>query len=347
MESRDCPVASPPLDTGNLQPGPERVMSDSDGPSEEGLQEVRDREAELRAMSDLAWRHSRAVDLASQKARPFEPGDDRWVRELTEFLVRWNDPHDPAKYARLSADYPDLFWAVGIHLNWERSVRFHIEALVTAGADRRDIASRLGVPESGIAAFEACFYDIRPYLDRPGGVLLMLYHRIMQRGVRDLHPDAYWKLIALESGVAGLDRLWRGIPEDPVPGEADLRALEATLRRLALAAARTCEVTAANTHAIIAAYFKQREFELCQKRAAFARSAAESSCGEIGRFIHGLLKSIEFRMTGDEPGSATAAHAAGGGESSSPPQDRAAGLGAERPHSLEPGNPRVETSDAA
>lgn len=260
------------------------------------LLEVRERGAELLAMSDPAWRHNRAVDLASQKIKRFDPDEDRWVVRLTEFLVRWNDQSLPDRFKSLQDDYPDLFWAVSTHLNYSKSARFHIEALVTAGMSRSDIASWSGLPLAVIAAYELCFYDIRPYLDRPGSVRLILQSRIAQRGVRDLHPDAYWKLVALESGVTGLFNLWRksAAAADEVNMDED-RRFSSQLRRDVNAALLVREPNNFNAHEIVDEYLRLRELELRAKQISDELDATgRATVG--GRFVFSLLQSVKFVM---------------------------------------------------
>lgn len=246
----------------------------------------------FRALTDPAWRYTRAKDLKSEGIRRFRDTEDRWVVRLTNFLREYSEALKSDE-PEIEEKYPDLFWAYKVFKSEYRGPRYQLEALVTAGVPTDEIADYLGIPSEVAVAYECCFYDLREHLSRKEAVRTYIKARAKARGLRDLDPDPFWKLMGLSVGETFLFALWGDsvLEKDEIEQFDNIIASQS--RRNALAAHIVREVAAHNAGEVIQEYQGQRRLEL-------EISRAEKEVGElgggIGELVGSIMESVQFAV---------------------------------------------------
>jgi hypothetical protein len=259
---------------------------------ESDLDVVRRRHREVRSLLDPAWRYTRARALKSDGVRRFRSTEDRWVTLLTSFLHAW-DESTIENREEVEDQYPDLHWAFQLHSAEMRGPRYHLEALIVASMPLDEVANYLDLPDAVVLAYEACFFDMRRHLDKAGAVKAYITARAKARGLRDMHPDPFWKRIALAEGSIFLFTLWDdGIMEpDDRRRFDDLLASQA--RRNATEAMRVRDINPMNAHEIVEEWVAIFKNEIDRQR-------VETEMGLGGdvvqEFVAGLVHAVQFSI---------------------------------------------------
>lgn len=146
------------------------------------------------------WRWLRATGLAAGEIRRNRQHDDRHVRHLERFALAVAGD-DPEVLDRVAMQDPALFWAWQLSRQEELARRAEVEARILANEPAHMIASKTGIPEATILAYEWAFYDVRDKLPFKGYVLHTLIGTALHRGLQERDYPLVWKYLAYTFGT--------------------------------------------------------------------------------------------------------------------------------------------------
>lgn len=263
-------------------------------PTEDSLDLVRERKANLRSLNDPAWRFSMAKRILDERTTRFSRQVDPLVLRLVEFLRAHREAESAQDLDTVEDTYPDIYWAHNVYSSEGRGPRYHIEALILANEEPEQICEYLDLPDAVLDAYEAYFFDVRRTLENPTAVRTYLFGRGRERGARDGDHDLLWKQLALSADLSTLRVLWeaRVLSDDEAKKLDDLVA--SNIRRDTLEAQHIRVINQYNATEIIDQYMALRNAETERSKVELVRGTAGS--GGVGQFVAALLQSIQFTM---------------------------------------------------
>lgn len=246
----------------------------------------------LQSLLDPEWRYSRALKLRTNGVKFYSSDEDKYVVRLANFLDEWHSA-DASSLDEIRKAYPDIYWAYTIYDQKYRGPRFHLEALVVAGLSTNEISAYLAIPEEIIISYEKCFFDIREHLSRENAVRTTIKSRIAgRRG--DLDPDPFWKLVALSCGPTALMALWSDGTLEPKEVSQLDEIIAAQIRRNAIKAVTTRNITHENANEVINEYLMLRHEEANLKK--IEADVGQSEVTNTSDFVAALLSAVQFSV---------------------------------------------------
>lgn len=152
---------------------------------------------------DYNYRMSKYFILSGFKMDPFGNSD---VDRLIDYLLTWDTDDLPPAGA---LDLPHIHGAFKALYQPEKLTAIYTECGLLTGADAAEIGDFLGVPQKTVEAYEMSFFNVRPYLEKPG-VLARTVFRPLAACLRDgglpasrrvpLSMDDVWRFICYHTG---------------------------------------------------------------------------------------------------------------------------------------------------
>lgn len=152
------------------------------------------------------WRFRLAREYVRRGIRP-SFHDDRFTRDLYQFLRKRQSARAPDQRVQLSREYPALKLAVDLYQEKPSRLRPVLEAYLLTELDVKSISKRFGLPDATVAWFRRAFYDVRHLIAFPIRVLHQLIGVVDESGEAALDNHKVWKLVAYTLKSEGLDQL--------------------------------------------------------------------------------------------------------------------------------------------
>src|SRR5208282_5310715 len=124
---------------------------------------------------DWRWRLAR---LSLEEKLPRRPQlRDRWVRRCAKFMRADRVRSRSCRPRRRASSDAILSDAARIRFASDPLIAAELEAWILAASHPEFIAERCNLSVEVVAAYEAVFFDVRPYLDATG----YIFHRVIER----------------------------------------------------------------------------------------------------------------------------------------------------------------------
>lgn len=211
-----------------------------------------------------------------------------WIRRALRLKRRYDRANNsPDVLYRLVQQDPDLFWAHSIWLDDKAPLRWSIEARILAGESDEQIATRMGVDQGVIAAYEAVFFNVRGMLNNRDYVVNVIMADAVTRGLSERQYDLLWKMFGYHGGSYVLDAVISKF--SPIDKPANASAVGAffqefavnTVKHKAAIATLTVPITLHTQLALIESFVKYVEIEKNSENAGKAHSTIVENIGAM------------------------------------------------------------------
>lgn len=160
------------------------------------------------------WRWDFAQQLHAKGAR-FNYRDDRWVAAARKYLAHC-DKVLAKKRVRNSKEINLVRGALAIQ-EGPAERRWLAEAAILASETPEQVAARCDAPVATIEAFEALFFDVRPWLGYRDWITARVFDGLRPERLREGYPGSVAKLFAYRGGPLVLDAVHAVVSGGPFP----------------------------------------------------------------------------------------------------------------------------------
>ncbi len=258
----------------------------------------------LDPLRPVNWRWERARRIVEETLPLSRFHDDRRVRSAVGLrrALRAADASGSTDDARMRR-HAHVYQAYQIHenaSNQAKMLRAEIEARVLAGQSAELIGELVVADPRLIEAYEALFFDARPYLNHRSYIVRQAIGPAVHAHINASDYPLLWRLFGYFAGPLVLDTLinaWSGVAKptraSDVPGfTADL--VSAEVSRAALIAVKTYNISTFTAPQILELFAKLRQI-------AEENGAREILGNELARRIGSLLEVVSESWTVCEP----------------------------------------------
>lgn len=163
-----------------------------------------------------SWRWARATWLQDQQQPASLPLDDAWVRRALAFLTRHNVGQTKSAFRRTGHD-PAIADALSLSREIPPDRRCELEARLLADQPIEVIAQKCSLPVKVVEAYEALWFNIRPFLHAKDWIAAKVIGPGLWVGFTREEEGQLWKFIGWNGGAMALDVLFAVTRNQPLP----------------------------------------------------------------------------------------------------------------------------------
>jgi hypothetical protein len=244
--------------------------------------------------TSVRWRWNRVVDVVSGKTA-FYSLDDNDIRRGVGFTRRYRRGLRGKRAAELK--YPDLYVAHEIFAGTD--TKWHLEPALLSEAKDEQIAEYFEISKAAVEEYARFFFDVRGR--KRGWLMCKVMSPALRFGDSGSGYDAFWKLVAMESGWDALVGLWdNGVVTAEQEEQLD-RLLKIKVKVDALQAAHTRRITQYNANEVVSQGLSVSSEDKDKDSSSSTATAVSASLAMIMNSIRARPAALRENIGRDEP----------------------------------------------